>query len=76
MILLAVTIFGTMLGFSINDPVIGFCVGLIFGAMLQGPWTIAKEEMSTKEGQNKVKRDIQCQDDYDNRWGIIDYDNK
>ena len=74
MIFLSLTIFGLILGIAIGDPFIGICAGLFFGAMFQGPWTTAKNDMSTPEGVEKTKRTIKHQDDYDNYWGFIDHD--
>ena len=57
---------------------ISVLVGIFIGFLFQMCWSDAKSTVNSIEKRKRINQQIKAQEEYDNKWGIIEYeeDNK
>lgn len=53
---------------------IGICMGFFIGIVVEIAWIEGKYQI--KNNPSNIKSQVKKQNDYDNKWGIIDWDEK
>ena len=66
---------GLMTG-NIETVFISIPTGIWIGAIMQIAWHEAKVKVNNIEKVHKMRIEKEKQDQYDNYWGIIEYDDK
>lgn len=79
MFIIGFFIFGILVACNCTDggaAILAIATFTAIGVMIQCCHYQDMEYFNNKNGRQKLRDDIKCQDDYDNEWGIIDWHKK